>query len=107
MDLWILQKRPAGLLVPCERMQLRDEARNQGTGLEAIAPEDIDRIVSGTGTHSIRCSGTKASRCAATRYRLSQKLHQPGHHTPTRKYRQPARTRSTRLRGLQCAGISG
>jgi gamma-F420-2:alpha-L-glutamate ligase len=57
MDLWILQKRPSGLLEPYELTRLREEARELGIRVEAVAPEEIDLIVSRGGRRSIRRCG--------------------------------------------------
>lgn len=57
MDLWILQKRPAGLLEPYELTRLREEARALNIRVEAVAPEEIDLIVSRGGRRSIRRCG--------------------------------------------------
>ncbi len=59
MDLWILQKRPSGLLEPYELTRLREEARALGVRVEAVAPEEIDLIVSRGGRRSIRRCGTE------------------------------------------------
>ena len=57
MDLWILQKRPSGLLEPYELTRLREEARELDIRVEAVAPEEIDLIVSRGGRRSIRRCG--------------------------------------------------
>jgi glutathione synthase/RimK-type ligase-like ATP-grasp enzyme len=57
MNLWILQKRPQGLVEPYELGRLREEARSLGVALEAVAPEDIDLIVSRGGRRAIRRCG--------------------------------------------------
>ncbi len=57
MDLWILQKRPSGLLEPYELTRLREEARDLGIRVEAVAPEEIDLIVSRGGRRSMRRCG--------------------------------------------------
>jgi gamma-F420-2:alpha-L-glutamate ligase len=57
MDLWILQKRPSGLLEPYELTRLREEARALNIRVEAVAPEEIDLIVSRGGRRSIRRCG--------------------------------------------------
>lgn len=57
MNLWILQKKPSGLVEPYELTRLREEARQMGVALEAVAPEEIDLIVSRGGRRSIRRCG--------------------------------------------------
>jgi len=57
MNLWILQKRPSGLLEPYELTRLREEARALSIRVEAVAPEEIDLIVSRGGRRSIRRCG--------------------------------------------------
>ena len=57
MNLWILQTRPSGLVEPYELTRLREEARPMGVALEAVAPEEIDLIVSRGGRRSIRRCG--------------------------------------------------
>ena len=59
MDLWILQKRPSGAVEPYELTRLREEARHLGLRAEAVAPEEIDLIVSRGGSRSIRRCGTE------------------------------------------------
>jgi RimK family alpha-L-glutamate ligase len=59
MDFWILQKRPCGAVEPYELMRLREEARQLGLRAEAVAPEEIDLIVSRGGRRSIRRCGTE------------------------------------------------
>ena len=59
MNLWILQKRPQGLLEPYELGRMREEARSLGMALEAVAPEEIDLIVSRGGRRSIRRCGAE------------------------------------------------
>lgn len=59
MNLWILQKRPAGLLEPYELNRLREEARALDIHVEAVAPEEIDLIVSRGGRRAIRRCGTE------------------------------------------------
>ena len=54
MNLWILQTRPPGIVEPYELARLREEARQMGVALEAVAPEEIDLIVSRGGRLSIR-----------------------------------------------------
>ncbi len=61
MDLWILQKRPSGLLEPFELTRLREEARELGIRVEAVAPEEIDLIVSRGGRRSIRRCGIEVN----------------------------------------------
>jgi gamma-F420-2:alpha-L-glutamate ligase len=57
MDLWILQARPAHPQEPYELTRLRDEARELGIRLEAVAPQEIDLTVSSGGRRSIRRCG--------------------------------------------------
>jgi len=57
VNLWILQKKPSGLVEPYELTRLREEARQMGVALEAVAPEEIDLIVSRGGRRSIRRCG--------------------------------------------------
>jgi gamma-F420-2:alpha-L-glutamate ligase len=57
MNLWILQKRPSGLSEPYELTRLREEARALNIRVEAVAPEEIDLIVSRGGRRSIRRCG--------------------------------------------------
>lgn len=59
MDLWILQKRPTCGLEPYELTRLREEARNLDIRVEAVAPDEIDLIVSRGGRRSIRRCGTE------------------------------------------------
>ena len=59
VNLWILQKRPRGLVEPYELMRLREEARQLGIALEAVAPEEIDLIVRRDGRRSIRRCGAE------------------------------------------------
>lgn len=59
MNLWILQKRPVGLLEPYELTRLREEARALDIHVEAVAPEEIDLIVSRGGRRAIRRCGTE------------------------------------------------
>lgn len=59
MDLWILQKRPSCGLEPYELTRLREEARNLDIRVEAVAPDEIDLIVSRGGRRSIRRCGTE------------------------------------------------
>ncbi len=61
MDLWILQKRPPGAVEPYELMRLREEARHLGFRAEAVAPEEIDLVVSCNGRRSIRRCGTEVA----------------------------------------------
>jgi gamma-F420-2:alpha-L-glutamate ligase len=57
MDLWILQARPTNQLEPYELTRLREEARELGIRVEAVAPQEIDLIVSRGGRRSIRRCG--------------------------------------------------
>ena len=57
MNLWILQKRPSGMLEPYETTRLREEARSLNIHVEAVEPEEIDLIVSRGGRRSIRRRG--------------------------------------------------
>ena len=57
MHLWILQKPPSGLVEPYESARLREEARELGIQLEAVAPQEIDLVVSRCGRRSIRRCG--------------------------------------------------
>ena len=59
MNLWVLQKRPTGLVEPYELTRLREEARALDIRFETIAPEDIDLIVSRGGRRSIRRCGAE------------------------------------------------
>lgn len=59
MNLWILQKRPSGMLEPYEMSRLREEARSLNIHVEAVAPEEIDLIVSRGGRRSIRRCGVE------------------------------------------------
>ena len=59
MNLWVLQKRPTGLVEPYELTRLREEARALDIRFEAVAPEDIDLIVSRGGQRSIRRCGAE------------------------------------------------
>ena len=59
VKLWILQKRPRGLVEPYELTRLREEARQLEIALEAVAPEEIDLIVSRDGRRSIRRCGAE------------------------------------------------
>jgi len=57
MDLWILQKRQSNLVEPYELTRLREEARALAIRLEAVAPDEVDLIVSRGGRRSIRRCG--------------------------------------------------
>ena len=59
MHLWILQKPPSGLVEPYESARLREEARVLGIQLEAVAPQEIDLVVSRCGRRSIRRCGAE------------------------------------------------
>ena len=59
MNLWVLQKRQQGLVESYELGRLCEEARNLGVALEAVAPEEIDLIVSSGGRRSIRRCGAE------------------------------------------------
>jgi len=59
MNLWILQKRSPGLVEPYELSRLREEARHLDVFVDAVAPEDIDLIVSRGGRRSIRRCGVE------------------------------------------------
>ena len=61
MDFWILQKRPSGPVEPYELSRLREEARFLGMRAEAVAPEEIDLIVSRGGPRSIRRCGIEVA----------------------------------------------
>ena len=59
MDLWVLQKRPTGMVEPFELTRLREEARSLDIRFETVAPEEIDLIVSRGGRRSIRRCGAE------------------------------------------------
>jgi gamma-F420-2:alpha-L-glutamate ligase len=61
MELWVLQKRPSGVVEPYELTRLREEARGLQIGLESVAPDDIDLIVCRGGSRSIRRCGTEVN----------------------------------------------
>lgn len=59
MNLWVLHKRPTGMVEPYELTRLREEARALAIRFEAVAPEEIDLIVSRGGRRSIRRCGAE------------------------------------------------
>ncbi|MDP4881589.1 MAG: hypothetical protein NWR11_05510, partial [Cyanobium sp. MAG_137] len=59
MNLWVLHKRPSGMVEPYELMRLREEARALDIRFEAVALEEIDLIVSRGGRRSIRRCGAE------------------------------------------------
>ena len=59
MDLWVLNKRPTGMVEPFELTRLREEARALDIRFEAVALEEIDLIVSRGGRRSIRRCGAE------------------------------------------------